>query len=230
MRKAALAALFLSFACAVATMPAFAQTLYNNFTSYSDTAVPYAAYGIFGAPYYTTDSFTLGSSATVAGVTFDYWVYASYPTDESPLNSIEWSIGTSPYGAQDGTGTAVPTSYTYLNTRNDGAGNFQIYTVTLPVTPEASLGSGTTYWLTFNNASSPGPGGYAYWDTSDGPSTAYSPEYGQIPSESFTLFGNSGPTAVPEYSPFDLPAVIGVLAIALLFHKRIVNRGIRSTT
>jgi hypothetical protein len=202
MKKAALAVLFLSFAIAIAAVPAFADSvLYNNTTAYSGTGV---AYGIFGGNE-TTDSFTLASSATVTSVSFDFW--APVPTavpSSTPasieLTNINWSIGTSAFGASwSGTGVA-PTSYTYLDTVNDNGGQpyfyYQVYSVSLSI-PDIDLGPGT-YWLTLDNAVSDAP--YDYWEVSKGASSAYFNSTGDsIPSETFEILGPG--SSVPEGGP-----------------------------
>jgi hypothetical protein len=233
MKGKALAALFVGFVCAVGTIPACAQALYNNFTQYTETAVPYVAYGIFAYPYETTDSFELGSSATVSSADLILWAYTYGSTPQTGWN-INWSIGTTQYGSNVASGTdATPTS-DYINTQYDyyvhnSSYQFNLYSVTVPI-PDVPISGGTTYWLTLSNTTNT-QDYFAYWDASNGNSSAYSPAYGPIPSESFKLFGPAGSThtSVPEYSPFDLPAVIGVLAVALLFRKRFTSGGIRHT-
>jgi hypothetical protein len=222
MKKATLAVFLLSFAGAVATVPGCAQTLYNNFTQYSDTAVPYVAYGVFSNPYEVTDSFELGSSSTVASANLILWAYADSSTPQTGWD-VNWSIGTTQYGNDVATGTDASPTSNYLNTlydysEHDSSYLFNLYSVTIPI-PDVALSGGTEYWLTLSNTTNT-QDGYAYWDASDGPSTAKSPAYSQMPSESFKLFGRNGPTSVPEASPFDLPAVVGVLAIVFLFYKR----------
>jgi hypothetical protein len=235
-----LASLFLSFACAVAALPAFAQTLYSNTGPYTDTGSPFYAYGVYNFSQDTTDSFTLGSSATVSGASFILWEYQSGAT---PLTSwdLDYSIGTSPFGSQVEAGTGVtPTSSDYLNPIYVSANNTSYYAnlVTISI-PNIDLGPGT-YWLTLADTTNT-QNFYTFWDASwpvsEGPSTAYfHSTFTTVPSETFTIFGPTGPTsltsptAVPEYSPFDLPAAIGVLAMALLFHKRIAAGGSRRTT
>lgn len=233
MKRAVYSLLFLSLAGAVATVPVCAQTLYNNFTQYSDTAVPYVAYGVFGYPYEVTDSFELGSNSSVAGANLILWAYADSSTPQTGWD-INWSIGTTQYGNDVATGTdATPTS-NYINTEYDSSVHnssylFNLYSVTIPI-PDVALSGGAEYWLTLSNTTNTQEGD-AYWDASDGPSTAYSPAYGKIPSETFELFGADGPTPVPEASPFDLPVVIGALGMVLLLsRKRIVALGDRRTS
>jgi hypothetical protein len=58
-----------------------------------------------------------------------------------------------------------------------------------------------TYWLTLQNAVV-SDGDPAYWDESDGPSSASDDSVGTMPGESFTLLGSgssgSGTTPEPE--------------------------------
>lgn len=220
MKRTTLGILFFSLAGAVAAVPACADTiLYNNATAASGTLV---AYGIFSG-WSTSDAFNLASSDTISSVTFNYWVpQGQVPTTSNGLTSIDWSIGTSELGTSLGSGTGVaPTSWSYLDTVNDNGGApgyyYQVYSETISI-PDIALGSGT-YWLTLANAAS----GLGYWEESNGPSAAYNPAYGSIPSETFEILGSGGPTVIPE-PPSLLLLVTGLAGLALALRRKVKTK------
>ena len=205
MKKASLAALVFSFAGAIAAAPAFADTvLYNNAGPNTDTGSPLYAYGVYSASQDTTDSFTLASNATVTGANFMLWTYQNGVEGE-PGFQVNWSIGTTPFGSDVGTGTNVtPTSTVYLNpihlSVNDTS--FWVYSVTISI-PNTSLGPGE-YWFTLDNTESSAADGLGFWDASYpastvGTSTAYfgNSAVTAVPSQTFEILG-SGSAPVPE--------------------------------
>jgi uncharacterized repeat protein (TIGR03803 family) len=142
-----------------------------------------------------SDTFTLTGSATITGISFGAWLYPGDTLDSAQviISSEPNNSGTIYYNSQPlnfvQTGCAL-NQYGY---------NVCTETVTLPdwVIPELSPG---TYWMNLQNAYVPyfNP---VFWDQNSGvgcmspgcPSQAQSTYVGTIPSESFTLVGNSSP-------------------------------------
>ncbi|HMD99035.1 MAG TPA: PEP-CTERM sorting domain-containing protein [Terriglobia bacterium] len=125
-----------------------------------------------------SDSFTLGSAATLSGAQIGLWLL---PGDSA--TAVDWSIGTTPFGSDISSGTAaLAGTFQYNN-----ALGFDIYESTFSL--GGSLAAGTPYYLTLGNlvVSFGDPG---YWDENDGPSSAYTNAVGvgQIGSESFQLY------------------------------------------
>ncbi|HEY1902449.1 MAG TPA: PEP-CTERM sorting domain-containing protein [Terracidiphilus sp.] len=194
MKKIALAVLSLALVGAIASVPASAGTVYssgpanNNFDAWTIN---------FG--FSVSDSFTLTSTATITGATFDVW---AFPGDS--LSSVDWSIGTTAFG---GTAATATTSGVLSGSNSDG---FVTGTESFSI-PTLTLGPGT-YYFTLQNASAP-DGDPIYWDENDGSSTGYENSIGSIGDnqcnengncglsggETFSLDGTSGPV-VPEPS------------------------------
>jgi hypothetical protein len=126
-----------------------------------------------------SDSFTLSQTATVYGVQFGLW---AFPGDT--LGTVDWSIGTSQFASDSGSGTsAVSQNFLFSNTTY----GFDIDEASFELTSPLTLNAGT-YYLTLQNADGTN-GDPFYWDESDGPSLAFSsdPTLGAIGSESFTV-------------------------------------------
>ncbi len=141
-----------------------------------------------------SDTFTLTGSATITGISFGAWLY---PGDT--LSSADMIISSEPNnGGTIYYNTTLNLEQTGCALNQEGY-NVCTETVTLPSweIPELSPG---TYWINLQDA-------YAsyldpvFWDQNSGvgctspgcPSQAQSNYYGTIPSESFTLLGNSSP-------------------------------------
>jgi hypothetical protein len=194
--------LFTSVLCvvgAIATLPAYADTLYTNAgpTSYGQSN-SVEAYSI-GGDSAIANSFMLSSNATVTGVDFIVWNLPG-----NMLNSVDWAITTDPFGGiTEASGTANPTG-TYLGL-DEVEGVYPIYeeSFTFAGLP---LEAGITYWLQLQNSSDPG-----YWDISNGPSVAFQNQAGNLAyysdsgsnSETFQILGDGTPENVtPEPSSF----------------------------
>jgi hypothetical protein len=93
MKRAALAVLLLSFAGAMSVVPAFGDSVLddNNFLASS------RSFGDVGYGGEISNWFTLTSNATIKGAIFDVWVDPG-----ASLESIGWSIGTTPYSSGAG--------------------------------------------------------------------------------------------------------------------------------
>jgi hypothetical protein len=141
--------------------------------------------------YYVSDSFTLSSAATVTGVNFWAWNYTAETT-----TLVDWAIGTSAFGTDQGSGAAASVSSAFQFTQGSGYDVNEDSISGLSV----NLAAGT-YWLTLQNAVS-SLGNPVYWDENDGPSSAQENVEGVIGSETFEILGPDG--AVPEPGSFAL--------------------------
>jgi hypothetical protein len=177
----------------IATLPAAAQTVYENGPINGNTDAWTINFG-----FIVSDSFTIsGGSTTLSGLSFGAWLFAG-----DTLTSAEVWITSQPDG-----GT------TYFNqTVNFTGSGCAMNQYGFNDCEETGLFSGPTlnngtYWLNLENASVPS-GDPVYWDensgigcTSEGcPSEACEGNCeGSIPSEAFTLQGtSSGTGTVPE--------------------------------
>jgi len=162
-----------------------------------------------------SDTFTLGSDATVTGLNFAAWLI---PGDI--LQSAEVSITSSEFGG---------TSYfdqTVSFTQSNCAINPNGFNVCNEVGAFSgpSLNAGT-YWLTLQNATV-NTGDPVYWDENDGPSQASDNQVGTLPSESFTLLGTgstTGSTGTTGSTPEPASIMLfgsGALGICGLFRRR----------
>jgi hypothetical protein len=131
-----------------------------------------------------SDSFTLASSTTVNGLSFGAWMF---PGDI--LETAEISITSSEFGGTTYFDGVV--SFSQGSCRSNGFG-FNVCTETGSLGP-VNLNAGT-YWLNMQNAIT-NTGDPAHWDENEGPSQASENSLGTIPSESFTLLGNSNTTS-----------------------------------
>ncbi len=119
------------------------------------------------------DSFTLSTTATVAGIVFGGWTEPG-----EVITSVDWGIAAT-WGSFADDGTAAVTTGAYFG-QDYG---YDIYTYSFRITP-TPLAAGT-YYLTLQNAAATN-GDPAYWDENDGPSTALENTVGSIGSESFS--------------------------------------------
>jgi hypothetical protein len=163
--------------------------------------------------YQVSNSFTVAGPTSLTGAQVGLWLF---PGDTA--TSVEWSIGTSPYSSNIGTGTAALTQ-TPAGTSPYG---YPLAEDTFALT--GNVTSGTTYYLTLQNASAPS-GDPIYWDENNGPSTAYESAYGNLAghdgtnSESFQLYGT--PAAVPEFGTLaSFGGIIATSGLALLRRRR----------
>ncbi|HTX21850.1 MAG TPA: hypothetical protein VMD27_08350 [Candidatus Aquilonibacter sp.] len=133
-----------------------------------------------------SDSFTVSSSTSLSSVQIGLWLF---PNDTP--TSVEWSIGTTPYGndVSSGTGSLV----NVIGTLNMYGFDLDESTFTI----SGSLAAGT-YYLTLQDAVT-ADGDSLYWDINNGPSTAYENTIGNVAndlfpgsnSDSFQLYGTS---------------------------------------
>ena len=137
-----------------------------------------------------TNSFSVAGDSTITGINFAIWT-----TSGESLASVDWSIGTSSFGSNLGSGIAsgANLSETLLFVNQYG------YDISLISINSLNIGvtSGNTYWVTLDKASGVPNGDPVYWDENDGPSQVYQTNEGTIPSESFNIVGSSGSTPEP---------------------------------
>jgi len=115
-----------------------------------------------------SDSFTALGPETVTSFDFAVWNFSFDST-----TNIDWSIGTTVGGSQDGSGTGAPLSGVLDFT----TGPYAISTYTVSGLNVSLPGTGT-YYLTLQNAfvqmTGVGPNtDPAFWDENDGPSAAF---------------------------------------------------------
>ncbi len=157
-----------------------------------------------------SDSFTVATASKLTKVQVGLWVdYGVTPA------TLEWSIGTAPFGSNIGSGLASLTN-TFLNSHSfDGGGTYSVFASTFPL--NSKVGSGI-YWLTLGHARA-SDGSAVYWDFNNGPSAAFvafvdksPPLIGAEFSESFQILGNQT-VASPEPSSITVFA-IGITSVA----------------
>ena len=171
-----------------AVIPAMADTLYSNGPYDGNTA----AWGIGGGNA-VTDSINLNSSrSNVYEVDFVYWDASA----SDLLTTVDVSIGTTPFGTDEFSGTLTGITNTFLGTNQYGYALYRAGAATYDVA------AGQASYVTLSNActSSGCDTNPISWDENSGPSTAYDSELGSIPSESFTLVGTTdgGGGTTPE--------------------------------
>jgi len=210
---------------AALTGPASAGPLYSN-GPLNGTGDSFAIWD----GYAVSDSFTVSGSSTVTSLDFAIWNFSFDTT-----TNIDWSIGTTIGGSQEGSGVDVPLS-AVLDLTN---GPWDVYTYTVSGLNLSLPGPGT-YYLTLQNAvvTNADP---AYWDENDGPSAAYQdfdsgPFYtlanndnavggvcanGQVDctgSETFDINGTTTASGAPE--PASPILVASGMLLAILLRRR----------
>jgi hypothetical protein len=152
-----------------------------------------------GAPNFTTDAWTINTGFSVSDsfdtgacgagcqiTSIDYAVWL-FPGDT--VSSVQIDIGTTSFGTDGGTVTALTTNFDDQGINQFG---FDVGILTATISTGLSCPGGTC-WLTLSNASVAN-GDPVYWDENSGPSQAYENSTGSIPSESFDVAGSpSGP-------------------------------------
>lgn len=160
MKKLLFSVVVLSFVGAVMTVPASADPLFT-----SGPANGNFDYWVISGTNAVTNSFSLSNSGYATGATFVVWLNPG-----ETLSSVNWSLGTTQYGTQLGTGTAnVSMVSSYYN---PSAG---VDIVTESIYGLGSLlGAGPTYYFSLTNALATGGGNSTVgWDENDGSSTGF---------------------------------------------------------
>lgn len=166
------------------------------------------------------DSFFIATpNAQVTGISFGAWLR---PGDV--LQTVEVSITSQPgYGTTYFDGIVNFTqSGCFLNSYS-----YDVCTETGNFGP-VSLTGGTYYLNLFNAVSA--EGNPVYWDENSGagchsegcPSTAYPDFFETIPSEAFTVLGDSGSGTVPEPASLGLFAS-GVVGVGMLCRRKLLK-------
>jgi hypothetical protein len=144
--------------------------------------------------YSVSNTFTVSSATSLTGAQIALWTFSG----DTPL-TVDWSIGTSPFGSDVSSGTATLTN-TFLFTNGFG---YDIYESAFSL--NGNVAAATTYWFSIanetNNNSNPN-----YWDINNGPSVAYESAVGPVAdylfpgsnASSFQLFGDPVTASVPE--------------------------------
>jgi hypothetical protein len=159
------------------------------------------AFTISNSPYLVSDSFTVTGSASLGSAQVGLWLEPG----DAP-STIAWSIGTAPFLSDISSGSSSFMN-TFLITNGYG---YDIYQSVFNIT--GAVGPGT-YYLTIGNGTS-NNNDYFYWDVNFGPSTAYHNFNGQIPSESFQIFGT-----VPDAGSSVMLLGIGLLGVGWMRRK-----------
>ena len=191
----------------LSVLPAVAQTLYNNGAINGTIDAWNVADG-----FVVSDTFTLGTSSTVTGLSFGAWLF---PGDVP--NSVEVQITSAEFGGTTYTDQNVNLTLSGCSANQLG---FNVCTESGSFNTAVNLAAGT-YWLNLDNAVN-GDGDPLYWDENSGPSSASENEVGTIPSEAFTLFGssNTSGTSVPEPSSIMLLGS-GILGLAGIVRRKL---------
>ena len=201
-------------AFSLAAIPAMADSiLYNNGPLDDDTDAWTINFG-----FVVSDSFTLSSDATITGFRFNAWLF---PGDV--LQTAEVSFTSDEFGGT----TYFDQVLNFVQT--DCVVNAYGFNVCAETSnfngPHLSAG---TYWVNLQNAVV-NTGDPVYWDENSGegctspgcPSLASQNSIGTIPSESFTILGNSGTgTTVPEPGTIALLGS-GALGLAGLLRRKL---------
>jgi hypothetical protein len=170
--------------------------------------------------YIVSDSFTSFGPTNLTGAQAGLWVDGG-----ATALTVDWSIGTTPYGSDISSGVSTP-----LNNTLVAPGRYDIYESAFSLS--GSLPSTGTYYLTLQNATATDSdiGGAVYWDINDGPSAAYDNAYLNYPdnsnpfgnvndiyflppgtnSDSFQVFGT-----VPEPTTFIVWSLLGGVGVAV---------------
>lgn len=206
--------LALVFALAVLVIPAGAQVIYSS----GPTNANWYAWTVnFG--FVVSDQFKISSSDTpVTGASFAMWLYPGDTLISAELSITSLANGGTTYFDQyvDFTQSACSINRYGYDICTENTGFSTLY-----------LNAGT-YWLNLQNATVPS-GDPVYWDQNNGPNVnlnrAWENTIGSIPSETFTIYGETTfgkgeePSSVPEPGSILLLAT-GALGFAGFLRSR----------
>jgi hypothetical protein len=193
-------------------VPAMADILYDNGPRGPDSDAWTINFG-----FVVSNSFTLASNAAVTGFDFNAWLFPGDTLTSAELSITEGEFGGTTYFDQIVTfvqSECIENAFGYNVCRESS--NFN--------GPNLDAG---TYWVNLQNADV-NTGDPIYWDENSGegctspgcPSQASQNSVGTIPSESFTILGNTGTGTVPEPSTLLLLAS-GAAGIAGWYRRRV---------
>ena len=139
--------------------------------------------------FIVSDTFTLASARNIEGFTFAAWLFPGDILESAEVSITSSEFGGTTYfdGTVDLTQSDCVTNQLGFSVCNE-SGTFDI-----------NLNAGT-YWLNLQNAVV-NNGDPVYWDENSGPSRASENSVGTIPSESFTLYGETGPATTTGTTP-----------------------------
>lgn len=189
------------FAAGMATTPAMAGVVYTNGAPNDANS----SLNISGA-FSVSDSFTLSGAATLTAVDVGLVVSAT-----STPTQLTWAFGTTAFGNDIASGTAMLTDNTALALFNNNLDELFLSTFTIDV-PITSSG---TFWLTFSDGQATSED--LYWNISNGSSMAMDSSFGATDSEAFTLDGTT--SATPEPGSLLLLAT-GLIGLAILVQRK----------
>ena len=215
--KIRITTLSLTILCLALSVPAFGSALYDNGPTNGTFSTWFVDVGLI-----VSDTF-VPTGSPMNGFTFAEWV----PAGNTPL-TVDWSIGTTSFGSQIGSGIASGANFSPVLLCSNGAPfnggicsdgkGFDVYNTTVNTGP-LTLTPGDTYYLTLTGATD-NFGGRDGWDRNGGPSLAYHNLVGQIDSESFTITG--GQPTTPEPSSMLLFGS-GVLGLAGVLRRKLTR-------
>ncbi len=202
---------FVSLALA---LPASAQILYENGPINGETDAFTINFG-----FVVSNTFTVSQPSQITGLSFGAWL--------QPGDVLE-SVGVSITSQEDG-GTTYFNQQVNFTQSNCFANNFGFNVCEETASFNAGNFAAGTYWLNLGNAVV-NDGDPIYWDENNGvgctspgcPSTASDNSVGTIPSEAFTILGNSNSSSggsVPEPGSLFLAAG-GIIGIAGMVRGR----------
>jgi hypothetical protein len=157
-----------------------------------------------------SDSFSVLNATTLTSAQVGLW---TAPGDAP--STINWSIGTTPYGSDVSSGTSTPINNISFTT--NGAWDFYQSSFLL----NGPLSANTTYYLTLTGGVT-AEGGSMPWDICSGPSVSYIYGfYGPYTNygEDFSLYGNTV-NAVPEPTTITIWALLGLAVGAVCLRRR----------
>jgi PEP-CTERM motif len=205
----------LALCLTLAAVPAMAQTdLYDNGPVNGQDLGWTINFG-----FSVSDTFTLGSAATVTGASMWLWLI---PGDT--VNTVEVQIGAAAFGNELMDQTLAVSATNCFG--NQFGYNVCDETATFN-NGGVALGAGT-YWMTLSNATDT-EGQGVYWDLNNGPSQAQENTIGTVPSESFTMWGagstststsSTGTGTTPEPSSIMLFGS-GILGLAGILRRKL---------
>jgi len=157
--------------------------------------------GVFGAwgivpGFSVSDSFTVSAPTALGSATVGLWADSGAPT------TLDWSIGTTPFGSDISSGTATSLDNVLLTT-----GYWDIFETSFDISGD--LGSAGTYYFTLSGASDG-----VSWDINNGPSMAYETPYFPSGTEGASEVGSNS-DSFQLYSPSSVPDRLPTIWLAL---------------